>query len=262
MESGFSSSSPTTSAASTTSGEYDTENHLFLPESHGRMTWVDSMFFAPEALIDDRGSQIMWSWVRDGGLSFEDAIRAGWFGTYGIPRVLWLADEGTLGLAPAPELEALRYNASEWSDATLSSGGEQKLDGINGTSCELQMTVADSGSAQRAGVKVRCSPDGTEATSIYYDAQKQRLCCDTTASGSRGARVVEEAPLDLKPDEPLELQIFVDNSVVEVFANRRQAITRLVYPGASSDRIRLFSDGGSATFQGPRGWEMMPSNPH
>ena len=80
-------------------GEYDTENHLFLPESHGRMTWVDSMFFAPEALIDDRGSQIMWSWVRDGGLSFEDAIRAGWFGTYGIPRVLWLADEGTLGLA-------------------------------------------------------------------------------------------------------------------------------------------------------------------
>ena len=41
-------------------GRYDTERQVFLPEGHGRMSWVDNTFFAPEALIDGNGRQIMW----------------------------------------------------------------------------------------------------------------------------------------------------------------------------------------------------------
>ena len=35
------------------------ENDKFYPDCHERMTWVDHTFFAPEALIDDKGRQIM-----------------------------------------------------------------------------------------------------------------------------------------------------------------------------------------------------------
>ena len=44
------------------------EDDRFYPEKHGRMTWVDDAFFAPESLVDDRGRRIMWAWIRDGGI--------------------------------------------------------------------------------------------------------------------------------------------------------------------------------------------------
>jgi beta-fructofuranosidase len=67
------------------------------------------------------------------------------------------------------------------------------------------------------------------------------------------------------PDEPLKLRVFVDKSVVEVFANDgRQAVMRRIYPSrADSVGVKLFSVGGSATASPTlEAWEMMPSNPY
>jgi beta-fructofuranosidase len=89
----------------------------------------------------------------------------------------------------------------------------------------------------------------------------QKLVFDATQSGPLGRTVVERAPLVLLEDEPLRLRIYVDRSVVEVYANERQAITRRVYPDREdSDRVRLTCQGGPATFTEIRTWEMMPSN--
>ena len=37
-------------------GDYRSDR--FFPENHGRMTWVDNTYFAPEALVDGKGRQI------------------------------------------------------------------------------------------------------------------------------------------------------------------------------------------------------------
>jgi len=72
--------------------------------------------------------------------------------------------------------------------------------------------------------------------------------------------VVEFAPLILGKGEKLELDIFVDKSVIEVFANERQAICRRVYPEkADSVNVCLYSEGISL-FSGITVYEMMPSN--
>ena len=95
----------------------------------------------------------------------------------------------------------------------------------------------------------------------YYDADARQLCFDATRSGERGRPVLERAPLELAPGEPLHLRVFIDNSVIEVFANDRQAITRRVYPeGDASDGVALFARGGSATCSAIRTWDMMPAN--
>ena len=53
----------------------------------------------------------------------------------------------------------------------------------------------------------------------------------------------------LKDRETLQLRIYVDKSVVEVFANSRQCITQRVYPTrADSIGVRLVSRGGHAHF--------------
>ena len=76
-----------------------------------------------------------------------------------------------------------------------------------------------------------------------------------------GRKVVEEAPFSLSEHQPLELRVFIDRSVIDVFANDRQAITRRVYPtGQTSDGVRLFCSGGNASFTRIETWEMMPSN--
>ena len=69
-------------------------------------------------------------------------------------------------------------------------------------------------------------------------------------------------PFELKPGEKLELCIFLDRSIVEIFANGRQCITQRVYPTREdSTGIELFSKGGSMTVESLQAWDMAPTNP-
>jgi len=121
-------------------------------------------------------------------------------------------------------------------------------------------------SAQRVGVRVRSGDKDQETTLLYYDAPREKLVFDSTESGPLESKllnraIVEEAPFVVPDGQPLQLRVFIDNSVVEVFANDRQAITRRVYPEREgSDQVRLYCQGGAATFFDIETWEMMPSN--
>ena len=72
----------------------------------------------------------------------------------------------------------------------------------------------------------------------------------------------QAAPLTLKPGEPMVLRVFVDKSIVEVFANDKQAIARRIYPSPDSQGISIFSSGGEATIESIKTWELFPSNPY
>ena len=223
------------------------------------MTWVDNTYFAPEALVDGQGRQIMWAWLLDNPGGEKEK---GWSGVYGLPRALWLGADGTLRLQPVKELETLRSHEKSWSDLTLADGGAKVLEGVTGDACELALEI-EPGAAERCGLKVRASAGGEEETLLYYDARKAELVFDSTRSGADGRKAVERAPFALQPGEPLRLRVFVDKSVVEVFANDRQAIGRRVYPArADSLGVALFAKGGSARCKSVQAWGMMPSNPY
>lgn len=237
-------------------GDYRADQ--FHPTSHGRMTWVDNTYFAPEALIDDRGRQIMWAWLTDNPSGEKEK---GWSGVYGLPRSLWLGEDGTLRMRPVEELKKLRASGQTWADIALAGGSVKALEGVAGQACEVALEVAV-GAATRCGLKVRASPNGEEETLIYFDGATNELVFDATRSGGAGRRVVERAPLTLAAGEPLRLRVFVDKSVVEVFANDRQAIGRRVYPvRGDSVGMVLFAEGGEARFSQVRAWDMMPANP-
>jgi beta-fructofuranosidase len=236
----------------------DYRNDHFYPNNHGRLSWVDNTYFAPEALVDGQGRQIMWAWLTDNPPAEKEK---GWSGVYGLPRSLWLGADGTLRMRPVQELERLRGRAQSWSGVALAGGETKPLDGVAGTFCELWLDIEVS-AAKRCGVKVRASNDGKEETLLYYDAEAKQLVFDSTRSGEFGRKVVERAPFALQPGERLQARIFVDKSVVEVFANDRQAIGRRVYPASANSRgVVLFATGGAARFKTVKAWEMAPSNP-
>jgi beta-fructofuranosidase len=240
-------------------GRYEGDH--FHPETHGRMTWVDRSFFAPESLVDGKGRRIMWAWIFDGR---DEATRdaSGWSGTMSLPRVLWLSEDRQLQMAPPEELAMLRYNRRAHASLTVPADGQLALDDIGGDCLELaiEMTARE---ASQFGVVVCRSPDGAEQTRVYYDADAQRLEVDTTrASLGEGPKTVESAPFQLAEGEPLRLRVFVDRSVVEVFANDRQAVMRRIYPTRADSRgVALFSHGGQAQVRSLTGWDMAAANP-
>ena len=237
------------------------KNEHFYPENHGRMTWKDNAYFAPEAMVDGKGRQIMWSWIFD---DRPDSMinNRGWTGTYGLPRTLWVGNDGSLRIRPVKELESLRMKETVVSNINVSSGSVVKLQEPGKELMELEVTIPPN-NAKQCGVKVGVSEDGREETIIYYDKSEKKLKFDTRKSGlSFGRKVIEEAPFELKDGEPLVLRIFIDKSIIEVFANDRQAIGRMVYPTLGGRGVSLFSEGGDITAKSIKSWEMSPSNPY
>jgi len=237
-------------------GEWRDEQ--FYPERHAMMSWVDHAYFAPESLVDDRGRRIMWSWIMDDP-QFGTRAEHGWSGTMGLPRVLSLGNDGYLRYNVPEEIERLRYMGVDCGSHDLVSA-TQSIDTINGNSIEL-ILEADIESASTVGLKVCTSPGGEEETVICYEVGAKQLKVDTTRSGEgETTGVVESAPFELKADESLSLRVFVDKSVVEVFANGRQAIARRIYPHREDSLgVEVFTIGGLAKMH-LRGWQMAASN--
>lgn len=234
----------------------------FHPERHERMSFADNAFFAPESLVDDKGRRIMWAWILDEP-QFGARSAHGWSGTLSLPRVLSLGDDGRLRMDVPAEIEALRYGAVRQAPGVVQADAELTVDGIAGDSLEIVVEMEGMG-ASAYGVKVRASPDGREETPVFYDAKESLLKIDTHRSGPEDTpRAVEAGPLDLRLGERLKLRIFVDRSVVEVFANDgRQALARRIYPARQdSVGVRLFAEGGSARAVSLRAWQIAPSNP-
>ncbi|HET7121044.1 MAG TPA: glycoside hydrolase family 32 protein [Solirubrobacterales bacterium] len=237
------------------------EGERFHPERHFRMNWPGGACFAPETLLDERGRRIFWAWAY------------GSPSTMTLPRVLSMREDGLMGIEPAEELDSLRRNHRRLEPATVEPGAELDLEGVRGDCMELRVTI-DPGQATRCGLKVRCSPEGLEETAIAYDAERKLLNIELAKSsqdkkvlpalfvlpeGERPVTSAQEAPFELEPGEALELRIYLDKSILEVFANGRQCLTQRIYPTREDSLgVRLFSTGGAAGFTSIDAWDMAP----
>ena len=226
------------------------EGERFIPETHGRMSWKNNDFFAPEALIDDQNRHIAWCWLKDN--LPDDFESFGWSGVYTFPRLLWLED-GELHMAPAEELERLQINARQFDVGQKKEA--QKLMPFDPQSFRLKAEITFRG-AEQAGFIVRKSEDGSEYCKVFIDAKKEQLVLETRGSGGT---VREEAPFAAR-DGKAKLDIFVDRSVVEVYADDRQATARRVYPKEAEKATGVETLGGSADYGVVSTWAMMPTN--
>ena len=236
------------------------EQNQFEPEIHGRMSWVDKSFFAPETLGDAQGRRIMWAWIQDGRRK-ENRTESGWSGTLSLPRLLWLGEDGTLRMRPVPELAQLRYNPRTRENLQVGADEELALPEINGNTLEIEVELSPAG-ARQFGLKVGRSEAGEEETLVFYDIQRRQLQIDTGSSSlGEGSKSVEGGPLSLEDGESLKLRVFLDRSVVEVFANDKQAVMRRIYPTRpDATGVSLFSRGGVVHVKRLSAWDMSPTN--
>ena len=247
------------------------EHEQFHPELHRRMNWPGGTCFAPETLLDDKRRRILWTWA----LETRAGDKSAWGGTMTLPRVLSLAPDHTLLIDPIDELKQLRTNPRSVKKLHITPGTATRLDNVRGDSLELDLTIKP-GSAKRVGMKVRCSPDNAEETVIWCDFAAGTLSIDFAKSsldrsivartfvmkgGDNPAVTTQTAPFVLANGEALRLHIFLDRSILEVFANRRQCITQRLYPtSVDSLGVALVSEGGEYEVESLHAWDMAPSN--
>ncbi len=237
------------------------KNEQFYPESHSLMSWGDNGFFAPESLQDEAGRRIMWAWLLDSE-KFHAPPESTWSGTLSLPRVLSMHN-GTMQMDVPKEIEALRYRPWQTRNLDVKPGNDLVVAGVTGNCLELDIQI-NTGDASACGVKVCQSPDGREETVIVFDVHNSLLTVNTQKSGPLGTpKNTASAPFSLEAHELLRLRVFVDKSVVEVFANNRQVVTRRIYPSLpESVGISLFCTAEPCQITTFSSWQLSPANPY
>lgn len=211
--------------------------------------WLDfgQDFYAAISWSDVPDGRRMWlGWMSNWNYARETPTHP-WCGAMTIPRRLRLEEvAGRLRLVQEPvrELEALRGRLYSL-PATSILEGSTTLE-ARGTKLEIVMTFK-AATATEFGLKVRVGEN--EFTTVGYNLKHQELFVDRTQSGktdfSERFAGKHAAHLKLEADE-LQLQIFVDQSSLEVFAQNGQVVmTDLIYPSFESDGLEVYAIGGT-----------------
>jgi beta-fructofuranosidase len=238
----------------------DYRDYQFKPEHLQKLDYGDIHFYAPQKLFDQQGRCLLWGWSQE-GRSPKAQMAAGWSGVMSLPRVLSLSEAGELRMAPAAEIQRLRGQHYQRAGVELKSGEEELLTDIQGDCLEIiaEFEAEDPETAPEFGIKLRCSPDGEEETLISYTRGTLELVIDRSRSSldPEVYRSLDAGPLNLQPGEGLRLHIFLDRSIIEIFANERACLTSRVYPTRpDSLGLALFARGGKAVLKSLEVWKM------
>lgn len=198
-------------------------------------------FYAPNCMLDRQGRRIMWGWISGGGSADYP-----WNGLLTLPRALTFHGNDRLGIAPLPELQQLRGRGWHYKNRIIKPDAANILDEVNGNCLEIIAEI-EPGNAEQFGLEVLYSEEKQRGTRICFDNQNLRL----SAAEAEGS-------FQLLPGETmLTLHIFIDKSVIEVYANERTCITIRVFPENDTYQgINLFSDGSQTQVRSLDIWEM------
>ena len=249
-------------------GDYDRERDKFVV-THGQKfnfgAASPSGLHAPSATPDGSGDVIVIFNMNPGKPT------EGWDQIMTMPRRLSV-DGDDLSMVPAGGIESVRGSHERIEDMSLPANREVVLDAVAGNALEIIAEI-DPRESPMVELNLLRSPDREEFTRVAFfkdrgfsqrvlgtDARQSLLTIDTSYSSTAPdvlSRAPETAPVLLGEGELLELRVFVDRSVVEVFANGRQCLAVRVYPErADSTGVSLRAQGSGARLRSLDAWQM------
>ena len=236
-------------------------NQQFIVTTQGITDFGIGSANAPKTFTDGIGRRIMMAGILE-SREIEAQRSAGWSGVLSLPRLTTISSDGVLGMKPLPELGSLRRD-SLGTEFDVVASDTFTLFEFGGDSIEIISTV-DMRGAHEFRLAVLCSPDQEEETLIVYSQSLRRLFVDRHRSSTDPDVNKREqgGEFRLVEEENLELHIFVDRSIIEVFANGRAALTTRIYPTRDDAKsIGVSSRGGSVGIQSIQVWEMESTSP-
>ncbi len=225
-------------------GEYDAERMEFTPQTPTRSVDTGHYYSFNPHMVDDKGPngserRIMHGWARIGKPPKLTGVPY-WEQAHSIPRVISVKND-RLWQEPIPELQCLRYDTQRLGKQPLASDKPVQLSSLQGDALEIVATF-DRGSAKRCGLIVRAN-DKAEGTKVWIGA-------DNTFGIGRCRNTHF-----LNKSDPVELRIFVDRGVLEVYCDG-VAVTHKCFAPEDDISVFAFAEGGDATLTDLEAWKM------
>lgn len=222
-------------------GTMDYETLTFTPDGPYRHLDYGFDFYAAQGAANvgdpDKAILIGWIGLPDNHYPTEEED---WEGSMSLPRELHIRD-GHLIQTPLLKMQSLR-------------GKELKGDHTLPAACELNVIPKDPAAECDMDLNLFTREDGSGGLKIHYDAAARCCRIDRTGMDHRFNQAVGEI-LEMPLSSPLtRLQIFIDHSSTEIFANDGEAtFTTHSYPTAEEFHYTI-SDTMTLS-----GWELSPS---
>jgi beta-fructofuranosidase len=215
-------------------GAFDPASHTFQAERSGILDYGND--YAPNCLLDPKGRRLIWGWVN----GFKKGM--GWNGCLTLPRVLEIDRDGQLRQRPAAELRTLRGQRL----GHLSSSPEDSTNRVAGVQGDALEIVAefDPGTARSFGLRLCRSGDPSRADTIR---------CEDGQLDVAGVSVPLPAG---RQGQRLKLHLYLDRSVMEVFADERTCCTRVFNDGSRLTGVDVFAAGGRVAVRSFEAWQL------
>lgn len=210
-------------------------------------------FFAPESVLAPDGRRVMWAWL----VTLNEEI------TYktiqSLPRELSIGKDGTLRMSPLRELQSQRLNervltnvAIEMEPTKHSVDSIVKIADMEGDSLEISVLIKrDEAIHKRFGFFL-FSDDPEEGFPIIINPPSKAIRVGTV-----------EAPFlvsDIPEGEDLEIRIFVDRYLIEVFVGDRQAVVGSHMDYKENKGLFGYTYGSSTELDQIKIWKLKPTN--
>jgi sucrose-6-phosphate hydrolase SacC (GH32 family) len=186
----------------------------------------------------------------------DDQIVAGWRHAFSLPRVLRLLEDSTVGHYPHPNLCRLRTNEIAIGNRMIQNGPKLNLPEFGGNQLNLSFTIkADS--ASRFSVQVLKNAEGSQFTSFIFDLEKDLIALDTRYAHDQVAQeeyTASEYVFDYQ--EEINVEVFVDHSIVEVFIDNLLVLSTRAYPAETSELVDLVVSKGAVEVVEAKQWTM------
>jgi sucrose-6-phosphate hydrolase SacC (GH32 family) len=254
-------------------GSWDTQKEQFVPERHGRLNWrrdgqpmfglfQRTDFFAPESLLTPDGRRVMWAWLTSIGPEnrlLNKTIQS-------LPRELNVGRDGTLRVSPVRELETLRGDRVGGENVSLSHPVTGHTAKVPPSDASLLHRIAELKSeAQELRVAISKEQASRKLMGVILFSDGKGgglpiLLRPETGSIRVGDAEAPFAVSDLDPNEDVELRIFVDKYLVEVFVNDRQSLVSAYFGDRGQPGVDAFTVGAATTLKSVETWSLEPTN--
>jgi beta-fructofuranosidase len=214
----------------------------FTPEKEGVVDW--GSYYAAKTMLDREGNRILWGWIPETRPNAE-LIAAGWAGAMSLPRILSLNLQNGLQTEVSPAANQL-HSRRTTVPGTTHADRKKALDSlrVHDLAAELDLRLQPKSDAFTLTLQ---SEDGAPLAEIS--------CANK--SNTRELQVNNiAAPLAGIGSSPVHLHMYLDGSVLEIFANETTSVTARIYRIASGP-VRLTLS-GDVEILSLDAWQMTP----
>jgi beta-fructofuranosidase len=227
-------------------GDLDSKQMIFHSQKRGLLD--TGAYYAPKTQLDARGRRILWGWIPETRPEAEFS-KARWAGCMSLPRVLSLGAENELEMHVAPQANSLR--AKPFSLSAPPAPRAERMTMLRGL--RIEKLCAEFSLRFRNERFSLTLLDGAKVfLQLTYDpaqAGKELQANDSAA----------ELPAGKRPE--IEIHLFLDGSVLEIFANNRVCLTVRVYQAARNALRVDVSDADIDKITALLVWQMIPISP-